>query len=91
MKEFSIKNFKICIDDKLYNEAIKVGIIEGNFDHYEQLTFENYIRAGLCKTFKEVSNFSFEKARCTCSDEEISKIVEEMMTKDVLIHGEKSL
>lgn len=91
MKTFKIDNFNISISDELYNKAVEFYVLEkGETEeerHGNYLYLKNAIRASSCEELEDLKDFSFEKLRSSCSDEEISSRVCDLIKEEIVDYG----
>ena len=91
MKNFAIDNFNISIDDELYSKAVEYYVLEKGDTEEERrgnyLYLKNAIRASSCEELEDLKNFSFEKLRGSCSDEEISSRVCDLIKEEIVDYG----
>ena len=91
MKNFAIDNFNISIDDELYSKAVEYYVLEKGDTEEERrgnyLYLKNAIRAFSCEELEDLKNFSFEKLRGSCSDEEISSRVCDLIKEEIVDYG----
>ncbi len=87
MKIFNIDSFKIGIEDELFKDAVKYGILEEGISEEEKLGnyyyIKNMIRASSCKTIDDLKVFTYENLRKAKTDKEISEGVCQLLLREV--------
>ena len=83
MKEFSVDNFVVSIDDELFEKAVKYGILDGDNQEINYHILKNYIRASSCEKLEDLKTFSYENLRVLHSNEEISARVCSLLKEEI--------
>ena len=91
MKTFKIDDFNILMDDKLYTSAIEYCVLEkGDTEEEKRGNYaylKNLIRASSCEKLEDLKTFTYEKLRASCSDEEISRRVCDLLKEEIMDYG----
>lgn len=83
MKEFSVDSFVISIDDKLFEKAVKYGILDNDNREINYHILKNYIRASSCEKLEDLKTFSYENLRASHSNEEVSAGVCSLLKEEI--------
>ncbi len=87
MKTFKIDDFVINIDDYIFNEAVEYGFLDDKNKTINYHCLKNLIRASSCEDLEDLKTFTYEKLRASCSDEEISRRVCDLLKEEIMDYG----